>query len=380
MNVFLKPEFHGNRFDGGVIPLEVLGDLAAMREMIIETAKWRYMQDHPQRQRLPAKFAEDVNLDLVGIDRGSAIPLINLSTRESDSSGITGLAGMLPGAAGYFEEGRDAIIRAIAAAGSGGDVLEHISQWPLRYFSRIGRYLRADESILFGRPDGSRTGRLNHDSRQRLLDASRVISSEQVVTIRGTIPEADQDRNRFEVLLPNGRKVIGKIGEGYLDTILGVFNGFSTDSKVLIRGTVKYDRYQRPTRLETIDEVIPLHPLDVTARLDELRELKDGWLDGEGLAPDSDGLDWLAESFDRMYSNDAPLPRLYPMPEGGVQAEWFIGQYDASLEIDLATRMAEWHNLNFDTDASVERVLNLSEPRDWEWLSNEARALESSAT
>ena len=34
-------------------------------------------------------------------------------------------------------------------------------------------------------------------------------------------------------------------------------------------------------KLESIDEIILLHSLDVGVRLHELRELKDGWLDGE---------------------------------------------------------------------------------------------------
>ncbi len=122
------------------------------------------------------------------------------------------------------------------------------------------------------------------------------------------------------------------------------------------------------------------HPLDVRARLDKLRELKDGWLDGYGVALDSEGLDWLADSFENLYSSDAPLPRLYPIPEGGVQAEWFIGSYDASLEIDLATRKAEWHNLDFKTDAVSERTLDLGNSSDWKWLSDQTRVLESSAT
>ena len=95
---------------------------------------------------------------------------------------------------------------------------------------------------------------------------------------------------------------------------------------------------------------------------------------------DGDGLDWLADSFERLYSSDAPLPRLYPMPEGEVQAEWVVGSYDASLEIDLAMRRGEWHNLDFNTDVSCERTLDLSDPCDWEWLSTETQVLESSAT
>lgn len=60
-----------------------------------------------------------------------------------------------------------------------------------------------------------------------------------------------------------------------------------------------------------------LDPLDVRARLDDLRALSDGWLDGTGVAPPHAGLDWLASAFDRHFPDDLPLPHLYPTPEGG---------------------------------------------------------------
>ena len=45
-------------------------------------------------------------------------------------------------------------------------------------------------------------------------------------------------------------------------------------------------------------------PMDIPARLDEFRDLKDGWLEGEGVAPNLDGLDWLVATFDRHFPND----------------------------------------------------------------------------
>lgn len=44
-----------------------------------------------------------------------------------------------------------------------------------------------------------------------------------------------------------------------------------------------------------------LHPLDVPARLDEFKDMKDGWLGGEGMAPSHDGLDRLADMFVRHF-------------------------------------------------------------------------------
>ena len=125
--------------------------------------------------------------------------------------------------------------------------------------------------------------------------------------------------------------------------------------------------------------------MDIDRRLDELRELEDGWADGMqaasdwgngyGKAPCAEGLDWLAAQFTAHYDEELPKPYLYPMPEGGVQAEWSIGLNAPSLEIDLETHVAEWHNLNFDTDYSYEKLLDLNTPDGWEWLANEVRSL-----
>ncbi len=124
---------------------------------------------------------------------------------------------------------------------------------------------------------------------------------------------------------------------------------------------------------------------DIARRLDRFKHLEDGWADGMqhagdwgsgyGKAPHHEELDWLKQQFATHYPSTLDRPYLYPTPEGGVEAEWSIGSNAASLEIDLETHEAEWHNLNFDTDDSYERWLNLDEPDGWEWLVSELRVL-----
>lgn len=111
-----------------------------------------------------------------------------------------------------------------------------------------------------------------------------------------------------------------------------------------------------------------LDPLDVPSRLDEFRNMRDGWLDGEGIAPARAGLDWLAESFERCYPDDAPLPFTYPTPSGGVQFEWSTGRQEISLEVDLQTRQSVWHRLDASTLSDDERELNLEETASWQWI------------
>ena len=109
------------------------------------------------------------------------------------------------------------------------------------------------------------------------------------------------------------------------------------------------------------------------AQLDELRRLRDGWLDEDGIAPSGGGLDWLSERLARHYPPDAPAPYIYPTPDGGVQAEWTLGRREISLCIDLSTHAAAWFSVDLNTDAVSERVLNLDDAAAWAWLSNELR-------
>lgn len=111
-----------------------------------------------------------------------------------------------------------------------------------------------------------------------------------------------------------------------------------------------------------------LDPLDTRVRIEALKLLEKGWLDGQGVAPPHDGLDWLADAFDSLYPDESPLPYLFPTPEGRLLAEWSIAPWAVSLEIDLVAKSGQWHSLNLDTDVEETRDLDLTIPTDWEWI------------
>lgn len=116
-------------------------------------------------------------------------------------------------------------------------------------------------------------------------------------------------------------------------------------------------------------------PLNVSVCVEELRLLKDGWLEGGGRAPSHEGLDWLSRVFDAYYPENLPLPYLYPTEEGGVQAEWSLGPKEVSLEIELRSHAGEWHVLDMETDAVSEQTLNIDNANDWKWLVEQIRQM-----
>ena len=193
--------------------------------------------------------------------------------------------------------------------------------------------------------------------------------------LRGMVCELDQDNMTFQLQPIFGGKVSAPVSERHYRTILEAFNGYKDGVRVLVEGEGKHNRQNRLTKLESIERISILHPLDVPARLDEFRDLRDGWLDGEGIAPTQAGIDWLADAFTNNYRKDAPLPFTYAMPSGGVQFEWSLGNLEVSLEVDLSTRKAVWHWLDTGTSRDYERELDLVVVANWEWLGDELARL-----
>ncbi len=104
----------------------------------------------------------------------------------------------------------------------------------------------------------------------------------------------------------------------------------------------KLVRFDSIEHINTLDALDPLNALDIGARVDELRALKDGWLEGEGKSLRSEGLDWLVTACASHYPERTPLPHLYPTPEGDIRAEWSNDRWDLALR---TARHVAWTRL-----------------------------------
>ena len=375
MSEFLRPRLIGPRFEGGKIPLEMLEDLSVLRKMVIEVAKWRYLQTNPQRSRSPKGFSDSISFSLVDVENASATPVIHADFHAPLESALPQLTDMPRMYEQYFAEARDAIIDAISAAQHNQSPSEYLPPKYLAHFDRLGRRLRDHESIEFTSPNRTSPATLTKDIRRTLILASDFPEVTEEVHLRGYVPEADQDRMSFELQVIGGRKIQSAMTEDHLGVVLEVFNGYPDHGKALISGIGKYDRRGYLVGIDTIDEIAPLDPLDVPSRLLEIRQLKDGWLDGQGRAPDDEALDWLSKRFDSLYPDELPLPYVYPTPEGGVQAEWSFGDHELSVDIDFETWIAELHIISIDTSDEESDSIDLYNDSDWIRLADRIRFL-----
>jgi hypothetical protein len=189
--------------------------------------------------------------------------------------------------------------------------------------------------------------------------ASSKIEITDDISIRGYIPELDQNRMSFEINTIENDRLAAPIPEQHFDTLMEAFNGFKKKTKVLLEGVGRFDKKQKMTGIESISHISILDFLDIPSRLAELKNLEDGWLDGHGQAPVEAKLDWLSEFMENTYPEDLDLPYLYPTESGGIRAEWDSKGYDQSLDIDLETHQCQWHSLNLLTEKEEDKILSL---------------------
>jgi hypothetical protein len=121
--------------------------------------------------------------------------------------------------------------------------------------------------------------------------------------------------------------------------------------------------------------LVQLGRSDMTTRLSELAALQDGWLDGAGTAPNIEQLRRFAASFDQYFPADLLLPHLYPTAEGGLQAEWSVGYWEVSLEMDLVSMMGEYQAYNSHTGQIAECTMALQMQPGWGELERQLRAI-----
>lgn len=108
---------------------------------------------------------------------------------------------------------------------------------------------------------------------------------------------------------------------------------------------------------------------------ENLVKLKDGWSDGEGIAPNRIDLKWLANVLCNKYNRLLPLPSLNPTPEGNVWAEWSQRPWEVSLEINLGEKTAFYQALNLVSDSLDEINVDLRIQEHWDIINGKLLAI-----
>jgi len=345
---FIKPRFTGERFLEHSLPLEVVRDLAAYQNLVIEVAKRLYLKDHPERQRTPKGFGTAFELHLDRVEGGSAqVPLI----------AFTAALVAAPNAQVYFELARELVSDCIAAPIE--QLPEEFPEDLLSYFNQVGSSLREGESLELPRQAGGLAVLTPKRRRDMVLARSKVY--ERPVELAGHIGEIDWERRTFRLRLTDGASAIVPLLPSFEQKARQ--HGGTARHMVVVKCVASFDSFERIQSVGHVEAISMQVNHELAGRLEALSMLKDGWCDGLGKAPDATALTAFARMLVRLYPDSLRLPAVVPTQEGMVLLEW-NGGGEPAVDVDLRSMRAGFQC--FAPDGSdIEEQFHLSTEEDW---------------
>jgi hypothetical protein len=360
-----SPCYEGSRFDDHRLPLDFLDDLLMLKKMTIEMAKAIYFEKNPERKKVPPNFTDGISIELESIQSGSTLPKLVL---------ITAFNGLLTETnTEHFTQAPERIKMAIETAHLNQDIKDTIPNNVLIFFNKLGSNLKEDERIIFGDKHTSKAI-LDKESRKRLvLAASKRKEYNAPFELRGIITALDKERKTFEIQSVTGAKIKGDYSIEYLDVLQNALVEMENQRKIHLKGIGTFNASDKLVKIEGLEDATALDPLDVPARLEELAQLKLGWLDGHqyGEPLDADAVEKIGKDFDQFYdSENLPLPATFPTPEGNLQFEWSLMNNEVSLLVDLKSKKGEYFALNTENQQEVVEQLDLATYEAWKRLNH----------
>ena len=375
-DMFLQTRLQGSRFDDGEIPIDVFNDISNLGTLIFEIAQLKFQKEYPESSRKQIKESmSNFHISLFDIEPGSVILKLNLVQSTGSQGDLF-----------HFQEtifsllqlAKNDFLGMIQSANTDEDLSIEIPINLLKRIKEIGKYLLSNESFEFFNYEDSSSVFLTTDTRKRLnLEyKKRNEKYPNSKVIRGFIPEVDQDKMTFQMMLSSEKKLKGKISKQHLESVIDGFNGYNRRKRVLVEGKIDLNSKAKIIEWGSIDKISPSEPHDVPSSLYKLKKLEDGWLNGEGVAPDYEGLNWLENAFVKNYPDNLPLPFTYPTPDGSIQMEWIISRVEIELEINLENHRAEWFRFDMSKKGDYySKKLELDQLSDWEWIINDIKSI-----
>lgn len=337
---FLCARFAGGRFDAHAIPFDVLPDLAAYRILLVEVAKMLFKRRHNNRVRVPKGFEDSFQIGLMRVEGGhSAVAVgVRLPSRQQAQQGDLGFPSYEE-----FEEAKTYVDDLIRRVQSTGEVPENFPPELAGRFNPFGQSLLFDEYIELGY---NTPNPVRYDTfiRKRIV-LSREKTYENGVNAVFTLNGGVANSGTIHVL--------DDMGAAFDFRPLSEFEFQKAyarpTQRVRLIGTGLYDRSERLRRLLDVSIVYnddePRQPFD--ERLDEIAQSEEGWYE-PGNPPPTHAAVEAMRNFVRLAVLEvgAHAPYLYPLPEGGVAAEWTMGAWEASANIAPEGAMIELHAIN----------------------------------
>lgn len=345
---FIQPRFIGPRFEAHTLPLSAARDLAAYEDLVLELAKHLYRNKQQDRMRLPKGFANNFSLHIESIDAGSAMPALVAMMLSAPQ-----LFGSFPE---EITEAKD-LINAVIATPADQPFPSEFPKVFYSYFNRIGRSLKEGEQIEWT-PNLAEKTTLTPTARIRLARAHRE-TYEAEADVVGLVEELDA-KKKTGILRLLGKDAISFIFDDPFFIDLKSALG-SPVIHARVKGIGVFDVNDRLGSIIEIDQLECLPHYGLVSKIDALAALSDGWLEGHGIAPRNEDLNWLSNEVAKNFPEALEYPSVAPSEDGHVILEWIRPQSRIELEFNFTDKKIELYATQLTTNQFVEESFSLTQ-------------------
>ncbi len=343
----LSLKYVGRRFDGARLPLDVLTDLPALRDLVAALAKHEFRQNNPDRKRVPQGFDKAISFSLIDVEDGSAVPIIALDDDVAQQNLPNIGAGMSEVVHRAFEQ--------IAKIYDDAERDRFPSALPLdaiRALSKFGASIQEDERIEFSGTTGADGNviRLDAFRRKRLLTRVRETYTTEFENV-GVLTGLDVTRNTVQVnteqygemWLPlEGTAMPAEQFSGSINNLVEFSISIELDAN---------DIFQSVDAVHSVDLIRPYDDdvMNCVSRLQALAKVERGWLGNDSGEQLVHLAGMRATQLVFMRADLARLFKIYPTEDGGISVEFDKGGWsfaveilpDGTLEIDASSEDGE---------------------------------------
>ena len=243
-----------------------------------------------------------------------------------------------------FAHARDAIEAAVKAAENDEAFPQEFPPDAAVLFNRFGQTLRSGEAIELRAGSASSGARYTTATRRKLVLRAGSTYQEELRDI-GWVSEVDAGAMSSKIRLRMGPAgtIVAPLNEVTFEPVKEVLEPSGKGPPVWVSGVGVFDSSGQLLRFESIHDVEVVGDQEDLNRLDErlgeLAALQEGWLDGSGARPDISALSRARRTLAELLSLDVPQPRIFATPEGGIQAEWTVGNREISVTFEKDSKL-----------------------------------------
>ncbi|WP_145012425.1 hypothetical protein [Pseudomonas oryzihabitans] len=328
----------GARFNKARLPVDVLSDLPAFRDLLVAYAKDEWHRQNQQYKRVPKGFDKSLDFDLTAIEEGSAIPKIDWNKSTAQET-LPGLADQLQS---IVSKSYSDIVRLIDDAAN--DVFPNsLSYEHIKALNKFGARLRPGERIEFLNSKDANGQVIFFDINRRKELITRVRETyEAGFEGLGTLIGCIADERTSSILVRTEKH--GDITIP-LDTkrVIEDFDG-SIGSEVQFDLSIELDHSDKLRNVIAVKDIELIETMSdaqqkLASRLRYISDFKDGWMDGAGAAASSRAVSSCRELF-RKTKDLAERYRLYPSEEGSLLVEFETNDWEYFIRIEVDGRIS----------------------------------------